>query len=188
MGQDVSVNGPWWPNTYRKKYLIYLHLFFLDTPQIRIQDVSNEYRYQIRIQVSDTLWVEVSMGKLTKSSCTSDCSLQTIPSKINWSNEKRRLAGILLYFWRNIWKEWNRRIIDNVQWNEFQVATTAKEDIDLFWLANSMSRLPWLPGQCRPVLSLCSSVHLEFCFCPWGLIAAGFFCLVTRLLLGLYGV
>jgi hypothetical protein len=56
---------------------------FLDTPQIRIQDVSNEYRYQIRIQVSDTLWVEVSVGKLTKSSCTSDCSLQTIPSKIN---------------------------------------------------------------------------------------------------------
>jgi hypothetical protein len=28
MGQDLSVNGPWWPNTYRKKYPIYLHLFF----------------------------------------------------------------------------------------------------------------------------------------------------------------
>jgi hypothetical protein len=28
MGQDVSVNGPRWPNTYRKKYPIYLHLFF----------------------------------------------------------------------------------------------------------------------------------------------------------------
>jgi hypothetical protein len=35
--------------------------FFRDTPQIRIQDVSNEYRYRIRIQVSDTLWVEVSV-------------------------------------------------------------------------------------------------------------------------------
>jgi hypothetical protein len=35
--------------------------FFRDTPQIRIQDVSNEYRYRIRIQVSDMLWVEVSV-------------------------------------------------------------------------------------------------------------------------------
>jgi hypothetical protein len=35
--------------------------FFRDTPRIRIQDVSNEYQYQIRIQVSDTLWVEVSV-------------------------------------------------------------------------------------------------------------------------------
>jgi hypothetical protein len=61
MGQDVSVNGPWWPNTYRKKYPIYLHLFFPDTSRIRIQDISNEYRYRIRIQVSDTLWVEVSV-------------------------------------------------------------------------------------------------------------------------------
>jgi hypothetical protein len=61
MGQDVSVNGPWWPNTYQKKYIIYLHLFFSDTPQIRIQDVSNEYRYWIHILVSDTLWVEVSV-------------------------------------------------------------------------------------------------------------------------------
>jgi hypothetical protein len=34
--------------------------FFQDTPQIHIQDVSNEYRYRIRIQISDTLWVEVS--------------------------------------------------------------------------------------------------------------------------------
>jgi hypothetical protein len=33
---------------------------FLDTPWIRIQDISNLYRYRIHIQVSDTLWVEVS--------------------------------------------------------------------------------------------------------------------------------
>jgi hypothetical protein len=41
-------------------------IFFLDTPQIRIQDVSNEYRYRIRIQVSDTLWVEVSVFHSTR--------------------------------------------------------------------------------------------------------------------------
>jgi hypothetical protein len=38
-----------------------LSAFFSDTPRIRIQDVSNEHRYQIRIQVSDMLWVEVSV-------------------------------------------------------------------------------------------------------------------------------
>jgi hypothetical protein len=43
------------------KSIRFICIFFLDTPQIRIQDVSNEYRYRIRIQVSDTLWVEVSV-------------------------------------------------------------------------------------------------------------------------------
>jgi hypothetical protein len=61
MGQDVSVNGPWWPNTYQKNIRFICIYFFPDTPRIRIQDVSNEYRYRIRIQVSDTLWVEVSV-------------------------------------------------------------------------------------------------------------------------------
>jgi hypothetical protein len=44
MGQDVFVNGPLWPNTYRKKYLIYLYLFFsrysMDAYPRRIQRVS----------------------------------------------------------------------------------------------------------------------------------------------------
>jgi hypothetical protein len=38
-----------------------LSAFFSDTPRICIQDVSNEYQYRIHIQVSDTLWLEVSM-------------------------------------------------------------------------------------------------------------------------------
>jgi hypothetical protein len=45
---------------YVSKKVSDLSIFFLDTPWIRIQDISNEYRYRIGIQVSDTLWVEVS--------------------------------------------------------------------------------------------------------------------------------
>jgi hypothetical protein len=37
----------------------------------------------------------------------------------------------MLYYWWNVWKERNKRIFDSVQRNEFQVALTAKEDIEL---------------------------------------------------------
>jgi hypothetical protein len=43
--------------------------------------------------------------------------------------EQQKAAGILLYFWWNIWKEHMR---DHVQQNEFHVATTTKEEIDPF--------------------------------------------------------
>jgi hypothetical protein len=48
--------------------------FFLDTPQIRIQDVSNKYRYRIRIQVSDMLWVEVSVFRRPPEQDVTACS------------------------------------------------------------------------------------------------------------------
>jgi hypothetical protein len=44
-----------------RKSIRFICIFFSDTPRICIQDVSNEYQYRIHIQVSDTLWVEVSM-------------------------------------------------------------------------------------------------------------------------------
>jgi hypothetical protein len=43
--------------------------------------------------------------------------------------EQQKAAGILLYFWWNIWKE---HMCDHVQQNEFHVATTTKEEIDPF--------------------------------------------------------
>jgi hypothetical protein len=49
------------PIRIRKSIRFICIYFFPDTPWIRIQDVSNVYRYRIHIQVSDTLWVEVSM-------------------------------------------------------------------------------------------------------------------------------
>jgi hypothetical protein len=45
--------------------------------------------------------------------------------------------GILLYIWWNVWKERNRGVFDSKQKNEFQVASIAKEDLDLFNLAHN---------------------------------------------------
>jgi hypothetical protein len=55
------------------KSIRFLCIFFLsDTPRIHIQDVSSTYPYRIRIQVSDTLWVEVSMFRSFKVHCLND--------------------------------------------------------------------------------------------------------------------
>jgi hypothetical protein len=42
----------------------------------------------------------------------------------------KRLTGILLYCWWNIWKERNMRILDSVYKNELPLST--KEDIELY--------------------------------------------------------
>jgi hypothetical protein len=49
---------------------------------------------------------------------------------------QRQTMGILLYIWWNVWKERNRRVFDFIQKNEFQVASAAKEYLDLFNLAH----------------------------------------------------
>jgi hypothetical protein len=54
-----------------------------------------------------------------------------------YRQDRRKVAGILLYCWWNMWKERNRRVFDNVKQNEFQVASTAKEDIDNYWIARN---------------------------------------------------
>jgi hypothetical protein len=43
---------------------------------------------------------------------------------------------VLLYCWWNVWKERNKHIFDAVQRNEFQIAFSAKEEIDLFFRAS----------------------------------------------------
>jgi hypothetical protein len=48
-------------------------------------------------------------------------------------HDTRKVAGILLYFWWNVWKEQNRRVFENVQQNEFQVASMTNEDVELYW-------------------------------------------------------
>jgi hypothetical protein len=49
------------PIRIRKSIRFICIYFFPDTQRICIQDVSDEYRYRIRIQVFDTLWIEVSV-------------------------------------------------------------------------------------------------------------------------------
>jgi hypothetical protein len=52
-------------------------------------------------------------------------------------HDTRKVVGILLYFWRNVWKECNRCIFKNVQRNEFHVASMTKEDVDLYWMVKN---------------------------------------------------
>jgi hypothetical protein len=52
-------------------------------------------------------------------------------------HDTRKVVGILLYFWRNVWKECNRCIFENVQRNEFHVASMTKEDVDLYWMVKN---------------------------------------------------
>jgi hypothetical protein len=53
------------------------------------------------------------------------------------TGDGRKVAGILLYCWWNVWKEHNKRIFDAVQNSDFQVACATKDDIELFSLASS---------------------------------------------------
>jgi hypothetical protein len=57
-----------------------------------------------------------------------------VPSSVG---DSRKVAGILLYFWWNVWKERNKYIFDSVQNSELHVACTAKDDIDIFFQASS---------------------------------------------------
>jgi hypothetical protein len=52
-------------------------------------------------------------------------------------HDTRKVVDILLYFRWNMWKERNMCIFENVQWNEFQVASMTKEDVDLYWTARN---------------------------------------------------
>jgi len=44
--------------------------------------------------------------------------------------ERRRLNGVVIYTFWNIWKERNRRIFNNTSETVSQVATRIKEDIE----------------------------------------------------------
>jgi len=44
-------------------------------------------------------------------------------------SERRRLNGVIIYTFWNIWKERNRRIFDNLIQTGTQVAARIKEDI-----------------------------------------------------------
>jgi hypothetical protein len=65
------------------------------------------------------------------------CSQNQGPADWLCSNAQRanpcreEATGILLYHWWNVWKERNKTVFDAVQHNEFQVATSAKEEVDL---------------------------------------------------------
>jgi hypothetical protein len=69
---------------------------------------------------------------------TTSCSQVQGPASWLCSNAQRanlssqkEASAVLLYYWWNVWKERSKRIFDSVQPNEFQVAISAKEDIEL---------------------------------------------------------
>ena len=45
-------------------------------------------------------------------------------------SERRRLNGVLIYTFWNVWKERNRRIFDNKIHTVLQVASKIKDDIE----------------------------------------------------------
>jgi hypothetical protein len=51
------------------------------------------------------------------------------------AGQARRSTAILLYSWWNIWKERNKCIFESLHCNEFQVASSTKQDIELYNLA-----------------------------------------------------
>jgi len=44
-------------------------------------------------------------------------------------NQRRSFDGIMIYFWWNIWKEWNRRIFQQKNLQPRQVAMLCKDDL-----------------------------------------------------------
>ena len=52
-------------------------------------------------------------------------------------NQRRRIDGIIIYFWWNIWKERNRRTFQQKSLSPRQVASLCKDDISQFSLATS---------------------------------------------------
>jgi hypothetical protein len=98
MGQDISVNGPWWPNTYQKKYLIYLHLFFpgysMDTYPRRIQRVSVSDTYPgIRYAMGWSIRVSLTMRIGDERVCEAKGARRLLLTKEQWEVWRRKCIG-----------------------------------------------------------------------------------------------
>ena len=49
--------------------------------------------------------------------------------------QRKNIDGIMIYFWWNVWKEWNRRTFQQKSQQPLQVALLCKEDIQQYQLA-----------------------------------------------------
>jgi hypothetical protein len=49
-------------------------------------------------------------------------------------DQTRAFDGIIIYFWWNVWKKWNRRTFQNKTLQPSQVALLCKEDLEYYQL------------------------------------------------------
>jgi hypothetical protein len=68
--------------------------------------------------------------------------------RVPGKKQQRKMAGVILFYWWNLWKEHNHHVFDQKEMSFLQVVNLIKQDINLF---------------IRALVVDCS-----FCFCAWG--------------------